>query len=297
MTLTQTSILSACLVVTLTGCGVTAPETNVPPQTFDRADMSASGGDMGDVALGEGEGAGTMDGTWLLVHENSSCILGKEQVSISDYLVTIEQDGQLLRESRRICALDLSPVLGLGITIPDRVLETITFAQTDPGLITSVREGGGYTSQTEVALWGLDLEDPWRDPLPTDPDDPAVLDADEDGNVGVTFIVGDNTCERWAIQRQFINYKGAVVAPNRIEGTSDNITQTRVLDGSSSICRASPDLLPNTAFNNFVMVRVDGRGGAFDADSDGDGAITCEEVRGLGTMLNPGRDPMDANCR
>lgn len=33
-----------------------------------------------------------------------------------------------------------------------------------------------------------------------------------------------------------------------------------------------------------------------DADADGDGEVSCEEVQGVGLLLNPGRAPEAANC-
>lgn len=279
------------------GC-VERAENHIPDQVIETDMGSSPEGDMdGEVALGEGEGAGTMAGTWLLVHENSSCILRQEQVSIADYLIDITEEGNTLREARRICNLELSPVLGLEVTIPEATYASVSFIDRDRGFATSLDEGGGYTSSTEVALWGLELEDPFAEELPRDVDDPRVVDADGDGNPGVTFIVGDNTCERWAVQRQLIHYQGLFTTPNRIDGASITLTETIALDGSAAICRSAPPILANDSLNDFIMVRVDGQGGAFDADANGDGEISCDEIQGLSVGLNPGREPDNANCR
>lgn len=290
-------IFLPALLAFASGC-VERAENHLPDQVIELDMGTEPGGDMdGEVALGEGEGAGTMEGTWLLVHENSSCILKQEQVSIADYLVDITEDGNTLKERRRICNLELSPVLGLAVTIPAATYESVEFIDRDRGFVTSLNEGGGYTSSTEVALWGLELEDPFEETLPRDVDDARVVDADGDGNPGVTFIVGDNTCERWAIQRQLIHYQGLFTTPNRIDGASITMTETIALDGSAAICRSAPPILANDRLNNFIMVRVDGKGGAFDADADGDGEVSCQEILGLSVGLNPGREPDNQNCR
>ena len=69
-----------------------------------------------------------------------------------------------------------------------------------------------------------------------------------------------------------------------------------MLDATSAICASAPALTPNDDDNRFVMVRVDGAGGAYDADLDADGTITCAEIQGLGAQLIPPREPERANC-
>lgn len=281
-------------------CGIDAPQLDVPDQP--RPDLGAPtqpGGDMDPEMglLGSGAGAGTMSGTWLLVHENSSCVLGNEQVTLADYLVEIDQRGRSLVERRRICALELSPVLGLRLGVPEAAFSSVVFPQVDRGVITGLAPGGGYTSSTELALWGLELEEPWGEELPTDDEDPQVIDADDDGHPGVTFEIGQGTCDRYTVQRQLIRYQGLLTEPNRVEGSSVTFTESRALGGTSSICRIAPPVRSNDALSSFVMVRVDGQGGAFDADVDADGEITCPEVRQLGVLLNPGREPEPTHCQ
>lgn len=278
----------------ITGC-VERAETSFPEQSIEPIDM----GDAmeADLGLGEGSGAGTMEGTWLLVHENSSCVLGQEQVSVADYLIDIEQQGQALRETRTICSLDLSPVLGLNVTVPPAAFQSVEYADVDLGFFSALGEGGGYSSSLELALWGVRLDDPFFEELPRDVEDARVFDADSDGAPGVTFIVGDNVCERHTIQRQLIHYTGSFTAPNRIDGSSTNLTETLVIGGTSPICKTSPAVESNDSFNQFVMVRVDGQGGAIDLDADNDGAITCDEIKGASVTLIPGREPANANCR
>lgn len=289
-----------CVAVTL-ALGFTASacverdEDHFPAQELP--EMGAPMSSQGDMGLGEGEGAGTMSGTWLLVHENSTCVLRQEQLTLADYLVDIEQQGQTLVERRRICALDLSPVLGLDVGVPEAAFSSVVFPEIDRGVISLAREGGGYTSSTELALWGLELDDPVEDPLPEELDAPEIVDSDGDGNPGVTFILGDDTCDRYTIQRQFVRYQGLLAAPNRVEGTSVTYTESRAVGGSKPICRSAPPITANDRYNTFVMVRVDGQGGAFDADADGDGEVTCDEVRGLGAMLNPGREADNDRCK
>jgi hypothetical protein len=276
------------------GCAPERGEGEFEPQTLE----SDAGSDVSEdgVALGDGPGAGTMDGTWLLIHERSSCVLGQEQVTLATYRVEIEQDGAVLEETRRACAMELSPVLGLGVRIPDDVLESVEFVDVDTGLVSSLREDGRYISSTEVSLWGLDLENAQTDPVPTDPDDDAVVDADGDSQPGVTYLVGDD-CQRYNSQRQLNRYSGAFVKPNLLEGESTSVTDLEVYGGSENTCSISPDIISNDRFNRWKMARVDGLGGSLDADTDGDGEITCDEIKAVEQTLLEMRDPERENCQ
>ncbi len=54
----------------------------------------------------------------------------------------------------------------------------------------TVRDGRAHVSRPETPTGiGVRLENPAEDPLPTDPDDPRIVDDDDDGNPGVTATV------------------------------------------------------------------------------------------------------------
>lgn len=277
------------------GCGADRGEGDFEEQTFE--DTGSDVESDASVGLGEGPGAGTMTGTWLLVHERSSCVLGQEQVTLATYRVQIQQDGATLEESRVACAMQLSPVLGLGVRIPDSVLESVEFVDVDTGLVSSLREGGRYVSSTEVSLWGVELDNPQTDAVPTDASDPAVVDSDGDGNPGVTYLVGNNECERYNSQRQLNRYSGAFVEPNLLEGDSTSVTDLEVYGGSQDSCSIAPDIISNDRFNRWKMARVDGQGGSLDADADADGEITCDELIAVEQTLIEKRDPERENCQ
>ncbi|MGM0555829.1 MAG: hypothetical protein ACQEVA_05580 [Myxococcota bacterium] len=287
-------LVASLLSCSAIGCAPERGEGDFEPQTFE-ADAGTDTGSDGGLGLGEGPGAGTMDGTWLLVHERSSCVLGQEQVTLATYRVEIAQDGAVLEETRRACAMELSPVLGLGVRISDDVLETVEFIDVDTGLVSSLREDGRYISSTEVSLWGLDLENPQTDAVPTDPEDPAVIDSDGDGQPGVTYLVGQD-CQRYNSQRQLNRYSGSFVRPNLLEGESTSVTDLEVYGGSENTCSISPDIISNDRFNRWKMARVDGLGGSFNADADGDGTITCDEITAVEQTLLEKREADRENC-
>lgn len=256
-----------------------------------------------DVGLGAGSGAGTMTGTWMLIHERSTCVTTvqtEEQITRAIYRVEIEQEGAALEESRRLCDIALTPVLGQSIAIDDEVLRNIRFLDVDRGVVSGLGAGGSYTSSTEVAFWGVDpesLDEPLASPLPRSADDRAVVDADDDDRPGVTFDLLGGSCRRYTGQRQLIRYRGTFTTPNRIDGQSTGHTDTVVFGASRGICELAPDIRANDRESRFRMYRIDGRGGALDADRNDDDRIDCSEIRTLPVSeVFEGRSPSDDRC-
>lgn len=289
--------LSAAL---LGGCQIERGESSIPDQRVaDAADLDAEEMDgaegFDDAGLGAGPGAGTMSGTWLLYHERSSCVITQEQLTHAVYLVDITQEGAILSEKRRLCDTRLSEVLGMQIRIPQVVLDAIDFVDVDHGMVSGLRRGDSYTSSTEVGLWGLDLENPMTDPIPTSAEDPQVVDTDEDGNPAVTLMVGSD-CARFQAQRQIITYHGTLTTPNQIDGQSAGVTDLVVYGGSDGFCTIAPPVESNDPHSRFRMVRIDGKGGAVNADLNGDGEISCEEAERLVPMVLEEREPDSSNC-
>lgn len=287
----------ACgLLAGVVGCQVERGESRFEAQSVEDVGLAEVGSST-DVGPGDGQGAGTLGGVWLQAHRASSCVLGQEQVSMGYYIVTIAEEGELLDEQRTLCALELSPVLGLRPLVPPAVIESIVTPAIDRGFVTRPTTGGAYTSATEVGLWGLELDDPTGAPIPTEAGDPAVVDADADGQPGVTLEIAGSSCRRYMAQRQIVRYTGQLTAPNRIEGGSATTTRMEVYGASASLCAIAPDVEPNDAFSTFTMVRVDGLGGALDLDADADGTISCAEAAPTFAQVLANREPDNENCR
>lgn len=293
---TTTTVLTSAL---LWGCQVGRGDSEIEDQFVSDAGIFDALGPAdadSDAGLGQGAGAGTMSGTWLLVHERSTCLLGQEQLTHATYLIEIEQNGSTLRETRTLCDAHLSEVLGMQIRIPPKVLESIDFIERDQGLVSSLRVGGSYLSSTEVALWGLTLDEPTTDAIPEDAEDSRVLDKDDDGNPAVTFQVGDD-CERYQAQRQLLRYTGTFTTPNQIDGQSAGITDLTVYGGSNDFCTIAPPVEPNDPASRFRMVRVDGKGGSTEADRNDDDTISCEETIALSSQVINRRESDADRCK
>ena len=296
-----TIVLTTCL--SLFGCDVDRGSSDFQSQELsDAVPFQKSG--TADVSIGGGAGAGTMAGTWMLIHERSSCVetlKTQEQITRAIYRVEIEADGDFLEESRRLCDISLTPVLDQEISISNEVLASIEYVDVDDGFVSSIRPGGSYTSSTEVAFWGVDpekLDDPRTSALPEEAKKgTAVYDADEDGHPAVTYDLQGGRCERYNGQRQIIRYRGQFTRPNQIDGVSTGHTDIVVYGASESVCGIAPTIRSNDDDSRFRMYRIDSKGGAFDADENGDGGISCKEIRKIPTdeIYEP-RTPDHSNC-
>jgi hypothetical protein len=144
------------------------------------------------------------------------------------------------------------------------------------------------------------MEDPLTETMPENADDPRVVDADNDGQPGVTLLVSGGAavggCDMYVLQRSAIRYLGQFERSNLINGTSITYYSQKVLGASQSLCAVPRTITPNDRSSVFVMHRVDGQGGSLDIDYDGDGTISCDEANEATRQLWQFREPNNELC-
>jgi len=130
--------------------------------------------------------------------------------------------------------------------------------------------------------------------LPVKPDDPRVIDEDNDGNPGITIRVSGLSLSGslYAVQRQTTTIQAIVVARDRLEGaltfTSEQVvlgSDSPTIAGLYSQSTTTPDFI--TCNSGFAMVRVGDAAGVDGGAMDGGGAINCAWVRANETALFP----------
>jgi len=147
---------------------------------------------------------------------------------------------------------------GLGATemLPgtDNALGKIPF-------VLDTQEGIGIAKQSVAWTWGIkDMDDPFNDPLPTEPDDLMVWDQDEDSNPGVTIKVLQPSGFRYMVRRSVWNLETPEVmaAGQRLEGSLDFSVDEGAIgyDGPKTLGTIVP-IVPDPGGGTYTMVRTD----------------------------------------
>jgi hypothetical protein len=245
-----------------------------------------------------------LTGTWsqispARVRLRAGTLVPDPQCVVSPTLLLIElvQDGLQLQSSVTTCELAFPAVT----TIAGEVTTTAppSFVAAVPGVqatfpIDSPQLGAMYAPPVAVVVGGAMLDDPANDPLPTEPDDERVFDADGDGQPGMT-VINSLGAEQNVVFRNTGQTRGRILSSVEILGDEPGDlvakTENSVLSFGALF---APDVegLPSVA----QIVRVDGRFGAPDIDADASGDITCEEAIAAKASLftiEPPRTPFD----
>jgi len=295
-----------CGLLLAAGCSADPPPRgDFPPLLADGGsharDDGGAGGDGGAAAAPDG-GLALLEpsGTWLLWSETVTCVhvMNLSLEGLSERLVLVRMEdlgGGAVGLHERTCQILQTPILGLATSIPLALVEAIP-EQHIVALPPALAVGAPFPMQGTIELWGVQLEQPADEALPSTADDPRVYDMDGDGKPGVTLVLGDDLCEMQVVQRGFSRWEGRIVAAHRIQGGGSSVSEQKVLHASSGFCASSYDVEYVNDRHRFALLRVDGRYGAVDLDGDGDGAISCAEVRAHGYLPFAPQVPDNARC-
>lgn len=176
--------------------------------------------------------------------------------------VTIEPSptGFALRQT--YCATEIDNGSAIASTaIPDAFLVSLGEVASGATLDASVSPAR-FEQPWTTEVRGAALEDPEHEPLPTQPDDPRVIDQDGDGKPGLTVrasALGILSGNVYVVQRVRTRLVGTLVSPNRIEGLIEWSTEQVTLGGTNPLflgtLASRPD--PETENSSFVLIRID----------------------------------------
>jgi hypothetical protein len=181
------------------------------------------------------------------------------QTSYVVQFVDVEQDGLALAMMDRYCFTVIEESSPLAKTeIPDAFMRALK-PQTRSA---TLRDEDGqlvFLQPPYREIRGAVLENPETDELPVEPDDPRVIDQDEDGLPGMTVnvnLLGLMQEQIYVVQRVQYALRGVVTSADRIEGLIDWTDEQVVLGATNAMLMAGsesfPDPDPNRHF--FVML-------------------------------------------
>lgn len=172
----------------------------------------------------------------------------------------VRDDGQLWN-TQRFCHADMGNDQGIEVTMPDAATRAIVPVDTpvevtlEDGRLRVVRPA----TPTPI---GIDLEDPADTELPTDPNDPRIVDDDGDGNPGVTAhikvaegIEGD----LYLARREIFSYDVVQESPDRFVGSITDDSEQLLLGASNPVFLAESNWVqhPDPERNPVIWQRVD----------------------------------------
>ncbi len=110
---------------------------------------------------------------------------------------------------------------------------------------------------------GIRLDDPANEPLPTDPNDPRIVDDDGDGQPGVTVtirVTDELSGELYIARREIFAYEAFLTDPDTIEGLVTDESEQLVIGASDPIFASSDanwEQHPDLEKSPLILRRVD----------------------------------------
>lgn len=175
--------------------------------------------------------------------------------------LTVVEEGDGLMVAHKTCALTLESDTDVVATVvPDSFVAALT-VEHKPSFVSLDGAQPAFVQPKYVELHGLTLDDPVNDAMPGDPEDPRILDLDNDGNPGLTiFITGLIDGALYVVQRARSTLDGTILSAHRIEGQM-LWEQEQVVLGSDNpiLAENHPETWVDPVKENsyFIMIRVD----------------------------------------
>ncbi len=165
--------------------------------------------------------------------------------------------------TEEVCDFSISIVedIDFHVTFPQDSVDAIPTEQRR-GVFDELAAGSAFTVDQTLDIYGLaadSLDDPIHDPLPTEDDDPAVVDFESDGNPGVTArISGIVQGEVYVLFRLLRDTLGQVVSDRLIEGQVDGTVEMVTIGSNSPVLFLQLDLKPHPLpeLNRFEFIRL-----------------------------------------
>ena len=246
---------------------------------------------VGLLAAGCGDGGGTADGadaatststtsaSTTVAPADSEPILGEELVGRwAHYDVVAYEDGVLktliisygfndftvvdgeVIDSARFCFSEQRTDQPIETSLSDAATQAIRPPSTpvEVDLVDGVLRVRRAATPTPV---GIRLDDPFTESLPTDPDDPRIVDDDGDGNPGITVsirVTDELSGELYIARREIFAWEALLTGPDTLTGTVTDDSEQLIIGASDPIFAAESSWVqhPDPAKSPIILERV-----------------------------------------
>lgn len=244
------AVLVAVAVLLVSGCGGAEPS--------GEAASAASPGTSAPAVPGA-ELAGRWAHYDVVAYEDAMMKTLIISYGFTDFAV----EGDQLIESEVFCHADQVSNQPIETSISDAATQAIKPVSTpvvvsgEPGAWRVERPG----TPTPV---GIRLDDPANEPLPTDPDDPRIVDDDGDGNPGITVTVriGEGLeGELYIARREIFAYDMVQDGADSMRGTVTDSSEQLVIGASLDLLETTDaqwEQFPDLARSPILLERVSG---------------------------------------
>lgn len=158
-------------------------------------------------------------------------------VIVTTGFADLEMRDGALWNVQRFCHADTVTDLDVDVSISDRATRAIVPDDT-PVEVTRVDGRIRVVRPPTPTPIGITMEDPANETLPTDPDDPRIVDADGDGHPGVTSTITVSEQLRGEIylaRREIFSYDVEDEGDGRLVGTITDRSEQLVLGASDDV--------------------------------------------------------------
>lgn len=207
-----------------------------------------------------------LTGTWAVMEVTSDIVVypfvgQRTRTTTLILLLEMRQSGRDVLIRARHCLADIDDGTGLVVTeITDAFLRSLGVVERAASL---ELVGGNWRFGLDwgTTVHGARLADPVRDPLPTSPDDPRVVDQDGDGKPGITVplrILGLISGEVYAVQRLWKLLAGTVVSSDLVRGLISWTNEQVAIGASNPFLKtdAQAQVDPVRERSYFVALRI-----------------------------------------
>ncbi len=135
-------------------------------------------------------------------------------------LVQWTQSGTAVSYVEETCGLRTDKVFGATTKYTEAFLAAIPL-RNRTATLSSTEAGARFTAGPYAQSFGVELDDPYNDPLPTSADDPRVVDTDKDGHPGATVVIHHpmvGTGEVYVAQRSIARLEGTIAEDGSVRG-------------------------------------------------------------------------------
>jgi hypothetical protein len=165
-------------------------------------------------------------------------------------LVTLDNEGATLSLSIQPCGVTLPEIDDRRPVIDDNLFSSMEPIAADGTAGIDEDSVLHMTTRPAVMTLGVDLAEPFDDPMPQDEDDPAVVDQDQDGEPGVTVEVSG-----WEVYlgiRSVFEVEGAFGNDGRVAGSCTLDFETEIYGDNVPFFDAREEAEESAADNEIV---------------------------------------------